>query len=252
MDDEDRRVSMTVCNHVGFFDVLVLIFGPICPGFTPKESLAEVPVLAALIRGLQSIFVSRGANEAERELVVKQIMDRQSQIEDEGAEFQPLCLFAEGSTTNNSHLIKFKRGAFQAMRTVQPCFIKFDYGMVNPCYDTIDFWHLIILMISSLGLYKSHLYIMPPFTPNEYMLEKHADKGTEDWEIFAWCVRDAMAKTGNFAISDQPLREKLQFERFMKCEVDEITYNGKTYTAKDAVIKKKNTEQSQPNQEPLL
>ena len=39
---------------------------------------------------------------------------------------------------------------------------------------------------------------MPPFTPNEEMLEKHADKGKEDWEIYAWCVRDAMAKAGNF------------------------------------------------------
>ena len=39
---------------------------------------------------------------------------------------------------------------------------------------------------------------MPIFTPNEAMLEKHADKGKEDWEIFAWCVREAISKAGRF------------------------------------------------------
>ena len=40
--------------------------------------------------------------------------------------------------------------------------------------------------------------MMADFKPNDYLLEKHADKGEEDWEIFAWAVRDAMAKQGNF------------------------------------------------------
>ena len=35
---------------------------------------------------------------------------------------------------------------------------------------------------------------MPEFTPNTIMLERHADKGNEPWEIYAWCVRDAMSK----------------------------------------------------------
>jgi len=127
--------------------------------------------------------------------------------------------------------------------------VKFKYGMVNPCYDVIDFWHLIILMIASFGFYSSCLYIMPPFTPNEHMLKKHADKGKEDWEIFAWCVRDAMAKAGSFEVSDQPLREKLVFESFMKGETNELSYNGKTYYAKEAQKKKPDSES---NEQPLL
>jgi hypothetical protein len=34
------------------------------------------------------------------------------------------------------------------------------------------------------------------------MYTKYADKGTEKWEIYAWCVRDAMAKAGNFRVVD--------------------------------------------------
>ena len=47
------------------------------------------------------------------------------------------------------------------------------------------------------------------------MLSLRADSGMEDWEIYAECVRSAMAKHGGFGIWTQPIREKLQYEEFM-------------------------------------
>ena len=43
-------------------------------------------------------------------------------------------------------------------------------------------------------MYKITLTICPEFTPTMKMLELHADKGEEDWEIYAECVRDLMLK----------------------------------------------------------
>jgi hypothetical protein len=40
---------------------------------------------------------------------------------------------------------------------------------------------------------KISLIEMPAFQPNDYLYTKHADKGKEKWEIFAWAVREAMA-----------------------------------------------------------
>jgi len=51
-----------------------------------------------------------------------------------------------------------------------------------------------ILMFSLLNIRIGNIKIMPEFTPNAYMLEKHADKGVEPWEIYAWCIRDIIAK----------------------------------------------------------
>ena len=39
-----------------------------------------------------------------------------------------------------------------------------------------------------------------PFTPTKKMLEMHKDKGEEDWEIYAECLREAMAKQSGFEI----------------------------------------------------
>jgi len=58
---------------------------------------------------------------------------------------------------------------------------------------------------------------MPPFEPNEYLFEKHADKGNERWEIFAWAVRDAMMKSGHFQPIDETLKSKFKYEEYMRC-----------------------------------
>lgn len=56
------------------------------------------------------------------------------------------------------------------------------------------------------------------------MLEKHSDKGEFDWEIYAWCVRDAMCKASGFGKCEQSYRDKMVYENFMQKRKDEATY----------------------------
>ena len=82
-----------------------------------------------------------------------------------------------------------------AMRTVTPTFFSMSsLGQVTPTYAIMAMIPLQLLLTSSLCPRWGQITIMPEFTPNPYMLEKHADKGKEPWEIYAWCVRDAIAK----------------------------------------------------------
>ena len=119
------------------------------------------------------------------------------------------------------------------MRTIQPCYVKLTNGHIRSTNDIIGFGDLIVLLLSDLSWTTSTLYIMPPFVPNQYMLDKHDDKGQFDWEIYAWCLRDAIAKTGGFNTCDQQIREKLAYEHFMLGETDSVTYQGKTYYAEN-------------------
>lgn len=72
---------------------------------------------------------------------------------------------------------------------------------------------------------------MPPFLPNDYLFETHKDKGKDKWEIFAWAVRDVMAKTGNLKKSEQPNSDKILYKNFMSGKTDKITFDGKTWEA---------------------
>ena len=63
------------------------------------------------------------------------------------------------------------------MRTVTPCYFSIIGGQVRPTFDTINLMNLIILLFSLLNFRLGRIKIMPEFTPNAYMLQKHADKG---------------------------------------------------------------------------
>lgn len=127
------------------------------------------------------------------------------------------------------------------MRTVIPTYISFDkMGQVSPMYDTLAFFPLIFMIFSTFGTYKVTLHIMPEFTPNPIMLDRHADKGAEPWEIYAWCVRDAISKkSGLPKQANNNFKDKTAYCEFMTCEKDYMEVYGRifmisgTYDSKD-------------------
>ena len=146
----------------------------------------------------------------------------------------PITIFAEGTTTNGTALIKFKRGAFAGMRTVIPCFITLSDSHYKPIFDTLPFWPMFWLMMSSLTFVHLKINIMPEFTPNEWMLNNHRkDENMEDWEVYAQCVREAISQQSGFTVDDTTCREKLIYEDFMCQKTDTITIKGHTFTYKE-------------------
>ena len=83
----------------------------------------------------------------------------------------------------------------------------------------------VVMMMADLFTWTTAtLYVMPPFVPNQYMLDTHQDKGEYDWEIYAWCIRDVIRKSGDFGLCEMAVRDKLAYERFMKGITDSMTY----------------------------
>ena len=69
----DGPVSTIVCNHIGWIEVMALISSPIQPAFTPKNDYVNAPLLGTTCRGLQSLFLPRGADAATREKALEHI-----------------------------------------------------------------------------------------------------------------------------------------------------------------------------------
>ena len=59
----------------------------------------------------------------------------------------PLFLFAEGTASNGSGVLSFKRGAFEAMKPVQPLVVQMSKGLlvniVDDCCDYLDSWTML-------------------------------------------------------------------------------------------------------------
>jgi hypothetical protein len=63
------------------------------------------------------------------------------------------------------------------------------------------------------------------------MLDNHADKGQEDWEIYAECLRQAMCKTSGMSDFSTTVRERLRYEDFMNMAIHDIAVEGRRYYA---------------------
>ena len=64
-----------------------------------------------------------------------------------------------------------------------------------------------------------------------WMLNNHSSKSDteEDWDIYAECVREAMARHSGLRMDDRTNKEKLDYENFMHGIEDEVTIDDKTY-----------------------
>lgn len=78
-----------------------------------------MPLMGNLAAVNDGIFLPRGSNDETRAKVLNIISDRQEQIE-KTKKYHPLLIFAEGTTSNGSHLMKFKKGAFATLKRVSP------------------------------------------------------------------------------------------------------------------------------------
>lgn len=86
--------------------------------------------------------------------------------------YPPLIMNVEGGTTNGTSLIKFKKGAFYGLNSVQPVVIKYNTAL-------IDMEQCIIPLYSHILLCSSNPYCsikvrqFPTFRPNEYFWKNH-------------------------------------------------------------------------------
>mmetsp|Transcript_11024 Transcript_11024/g.18429 ORF Transcript_11024/g.18429 Transcript_11024/m.18429 type:complete len:155 (+) Transcript_11024:918-1382(+) len=112
--------------------------------------------------------------------------------------------------------MKFKKGGFFSLKRVKPLVMKYNLETsVSPAYDIIEVLVLAILQLSWSCL-TCTIIEMPDFEPNEYLFETHKDKGKEQWEVYAWAVRDAMLKVSTLKECNIPLREKIIYEGYMQ------------------------------------
>lgn len=141
----------------------------------------------------------------------------------------PLMIMPEGHTSNGTHLCSFKRGAFNAEKRVLPIYMKYTFSGFSTDYALMDDLPLAILTLCWIwGGLKCEVGVLPVFQPNEYMFEKFKNKGSERWEAYAWCVRDAMAKAGGFEVTDIPVRAKLAYYQYLNGRIDIKDFENKS------------------------
>ena len=132
-------------------------------------------------------------------------------------ECTPLGIYPEGATTNGTHLIQFKRGAFQSLLPVKPFVNKITtlsgVSAVHGDASTL-LAYINILVHCVLTFYTT--FEMPVFEPNEYFWKNHWDGKEEKWVAYARAVRTLMAETGGLKLSNSSMEDKMTYKKLIR------------------------------------
>ena len=176
-DFEDKKYSLIISNHIGFFDVLLVLY--LCQtGFIAKISVKDYPFFGSVARGINCLFVNR-ENESARKKIMDDIYIRQKSYL-EGNSLTPLAIFPEGTTTSNRHILKFKKGAFYHLLPIKPQIIKIDQNcpLHIACGVQNIFFHT--LKIMTYPFVEMGYYDLPVIRPTKYMFEHYSNLGKKN------------------------------------------------------------------------
>ena len=129
---------------------------------------------------------------------------------DGGRTMSPLCVFPEGTTSNNVYLMPFRRGFALGGTAVRPVVIK--YGTdptrrVSPSYETLSGKQHLLLMLRS-PYHTVRVEELPVMTPSA------AEKA--DPALFAERVRSRIAEAGGFVKHTSSLADKRDYQKALR------------------------------------
>lgn len=201
----DKRARVLVSNHASNTDGFILsaIVGDIVP--FGKIEIARMPVLGALIRLQQSILVDRTKADSRSQTLNEMI--RRATSSDPWA---PLMLFPEGTRTNGTSLITFKRGAFSCgAAPLQPLTIKYPFRFLNNSTSSlvVNETQLLVRMMCEVYNY-AEVTALPLHIPDATQ--------TDDVFVYSEIVRQKMSQSMGVPLSQYSFEDTILLKKILK------------------------------------
>lgn len=122
-----------------------------------------------------------------------------------------LTVFAEAGTSNGRYLLRFKRGAFENLNTIQPFFIEYYSPFTNPSCDVFPM-HLHVMFMACQFFSTIKLRRMPIIGFSEEL--KRKAKGN-NVEVYAETVRDIYSQIFGIKKVDNSLMDKVRLNKYL-------------------------------------
>lgn len=176
-----KEGDICVANHTSPIDVVVLACDN-CYALVGQLHRGFLGVLEkALSRAANHIWFDR-SEYSDRQFVVKRLKEHVSNHKN-----YPILIFPEGTCINNSAVMMFKKGSFEATDRVCPVAIKYDARFGDPFWNSAKqgYVQYLLLMMSSWAI-KCDVWYLPP-------MERLPDESSAE---FANRVKSEIARQG--------------------------------------------------------
>jgi 1-acyl-sn-glycerol-3-phosphate acyltransferase len=124
--DYDKCGSV-VANHQSWIDIMVHMYRQL-PSHVAKAATTKIPVVGIVASASGCLFFDRGDKGSRSNLM--ELMSERQKASEKGL-YPPLIMNAEGGTTNGTAIIKFKKGAFVGLNSIQPLTIKYNSWLIS-------------------------------------------------------------------------------------------------------------------------
>lgn len=201
--DPERCASIIILNHTGSADGGIL-FSLGYVGFISKIQVKSLPIFGIAALANQAVFVDRATKDS-REYAQLEIIERAKDYVSLGIPrlWPVLCICPEGTTTNGTTLLPFRRGAFVGGNTVRPITIKYYARTRDPSDSSVK--NYIAALGNLMVLFNTRVDVTyhPDYTPNYDELV--------DAELYAQNVRMYMASKSNVPLCEMRYADKCYY-----------------------------------------
>lgn len=121
---------------------------------------------------------------------------------------RPLMIYPEGTVSNGTHLISFKRGPFNSLLPVKPYIVKCNKGDPLPTGSLdvgVHFYYAYCFLYHTFTFYD-----LPVIKPTEFMFEKYRS-AADKVDAYVSAVKDIMSYVGELGKSDKSLNESNEY-----------------------------------------
>lgn len=189
-------------------------------GFISQSAVANYPFIGFIAQMHGCIFVNR-IDKNNTNASLQMLIEKQKAIY-EGKDKTNFIIFSEGTTSNGTVLLQFKRGAFVSKLPMKPVIIKFDaINRISLALDVIEMLFHAFIVICEL-YHPVEMIYLPTFEPNEYLFNVYGKELKskidikEDWQVYAYCLREIMSEESGLTQSEGNYEMKNEYLKFLR------------------------------------
>jgi 1-acyl-sn-glycerol-3-phosphate acyltransferase len=212
---KNEKPAAYISNHTSWLDI-VLLLDKTGSGFISSIHVKSFPMIGYIATILGCIFVDRD-DKKNRENSLNMVNSKLLNIYN-GVDLGRIAIFPEGTTSNTTSILPFKKGAFATKLPLKPYVVTFEVvKQISLAMDVIEIMsHAFVIMFTPYHWIK--LYSLPIFSPNEYFFTNN-NTGKDDWQYYADTVRDIMCNVSGLRKSHNgSWEEKSAYLKFLRHE----------------------------------
>jgi len=200
-ENQKSYYPLIVCNHISWVES-VFLMSKFSGSFIAKNEFEKMPIISHIGVFLDLLYIDR-SNGDERQQILRDIGERVKKKNE-----IPLIIFPEGTTSNGTALLTFKKGSFYFMNPLKIICIKYPRKNFNPFLDDVTGMGTNVLL-SFCQFYNSMEVV-------EFdVLEPKNLENVDKWEDYAKVVRMVMGQCLKIKQVEMGYRDSLKYGEFL-------------------------------------